>query len=264
MNLQINQEVDKEKIFIFIGYVILSKGNPKYLKSAFSQLSLNYASWHKLADILFQQMPEELTRLCNKASVSQVISTVVDLIPDEYRSIVEDRLGLFIPPYAQVSPEAPENLDENLKVYLKGLDSLLEQISSTTLYNLVWNSIGVKKKIERIDSQTCIDALLLQSPILSQELCHSRSHSFSSPHNANLLMFRKSFHAASPVNDFAAFLTIFLFALFNLFPEDKMDLRLLAELKSLVNEKNLSDPLLTEVILIKDQILAFMKSCCRP
>jgi hypothetical protein len=235
------------------GYVILSKGNPKYFKLCLSQLSLNSMSWRRLADILFQQLPEELSRLRNKASTSQVIDTIIDLIPDEYSSIVEDRLKLFIHPYQQEMSNGPsDSLDENLKRYLKGLDSLLEQISSTALYGFVSNSFGIKQKIERIDSQSACG-----SPVVGEGQLPPLSRSKSV--DVNIQSIRKTIHDSSSVNDFAAFLTIFLFALFNLFPENTLDDRVLSELKALVDEKNLSDPLLTEVRLIKDQILAFME-----
>lgn len=234
------------------GYVILSKG-PKYLKLAFSQLSLNTLSWHRLADILFQQMPDEISGLCNKASASQVIGTIIDLIPDEYSSIVEDRLKLFIYPTQELSPGSTESFDETLNIYLQGLDRLLEQVSSTKLYNLVWNSFGMKKKIQRIDSQVSIRSSCCEGASLAL----SRSQSI--PSDINIQMIRKSIHGSSPVNDFSAFLTIFLFALFDSFPQHKMDDRVLAELKALVEEKSLSDPLLSEVRLIKDQITALME-----
>jgi hypothetical protein len=250
------------------GYVILSKGNPKYLKLCLSQLSLNSLSWNRLSDILFLKLPEELSRLRNAASMSQVIGTIIDLIPDEYSSIVEDRLKLFIHPCHQnISGGTSHTCDDHLKLYLEGLDNLLQQISSTALYKLVWNSFGIKKKIERIDSQTSCGFTSFHSRqgsevsrpdslSRSQSMEHSLSRSKSMEHIQSI---RKSLSVTSPVNDFSAFLTIFLFALFNLFPEDKLDDRVLSELKALVEEKNLSDPLLTEVGLVKDQILAFME-----
>lgn len=234
------------------GYVILSKG-PKYMKLAFSQLSLNTLSWHRLADILFQQMPEKISGLCNKVPVSEVIGIVIDLIPDEYSSIVEDRLKLFVHPSSDSGPVTTDWCDETLSLYLKGLDSLLEQVSSTKLYNLVWNSFGMRKKIERIDSQTS----LRSSCCDKSSFAHSRTLSNNS--DCSIQMIRKSLQNSSQVNDFSAFLTIFLFALFDSFPQDKMDDPVLAELKALVNQETLSDPILTEIRLIKDQIMALME-----
>ena len=243
--------------FNLLGYIILTKGNPRYLKSAYSQLSINFISWPRLANILFQELPETLSN--RKASASQVIETIIDLLPDEYSSIVGDRLGLFIPPYAERCPNNFHTLDEKLNSYLKGLDNLLAQIASTKLYHLVLNSFGMKKKLERIDSQVGNESDFFQIPKLLDALEIHNSPVPNSPRMIGSLRRSISNSHTSQVNDFVAFMTIFLFALFSLFPDDRIDDDALAELKLLVNDTQLPDPLLTEVRLIKDQILSFME-----
>jgi hypothetical protein len=243
------------------GYIILSKGTRLYVKSAFSHLSLNYASWPKLASVLFQDVPDQ-TKKMNSFKVSDFISLVISSIPDEYYSVVEDKLDLFIPPMlqhkSQHSSSSEQTEKETLKSYLEGLDQLLQQVSSTKLYKLVSNSIALKKKIERIDSVSSLEGLV-HSPLLdvTESLGTPRLSALRTSYSR-----RESYASIVPpshkVNDFNAFLTMFMFALFAYFPlfEHVPIPEVSVEMKELFDYRALPEPLCTEVKLLKDQITA--------
>lgn len=297
------------------GYVILSKGSRAYLKSAMSHLSLNTSSWPKLAEIMFRQLPEKCSALPDNYSMSEFLSLVISLIPDEYDSLVEDRLPLFTPSYIQrgldgLPPDSSDLLEsDGLKEYLTGLDKLLEQVSSTSLYHLVSKSFALKRKMERIASMSSLILPLHESrsnsPFPSDinttptfqalervrtssltdrsvdrsPLMESRQNSLSGyppspgiPAVNRLLVFssvlnrRESFAEILPppvnVNEFTAFMTMFLFALFAYHPLiDKLSSSRPKEMRTVFDVSKLPEPLSTEVQLLKDQMFALTECC---
>ena len=257
------------------GYCILSKGKKRALNSAFSQLALNCDSWPQLYKILFQWLPKKALSLPIDSKIEQYISLIISSIPDSYDSIVKDRLPLFLPHLG--SHTANDSEDDNLKEYLKGLDELLNQVSSTRLYSLVNNSLESKKKMERMVSSNQLplstdtpvpmdssstDAL---TPKMASPLLQSRIHS-------DLALFsslnRQSSFAANivttsyQVNDFIAFITIFLFSVFSLDPwyENILSPQISSEMKDILDISKLPHELLHEVNALKEQISALNNS----
>ena len=259
------------------GYAVLSKGNRAYLKSAFSHLSLNFSSWPRLAETLFQDLPEKCSALPPNPPITDFLSLVVSSIPDEFDSIVEDRLSLFTPPFlGKTNALSPTDAadGESLKEYLQGLDKLLQQVSSTKLYQIVSKSLAMKKKLERIDSNPSVYSLFeninVQSPMIDGALIDGvpleirRLRSVSGMSMSRRDSFASIVPPSQNVNDFIAFLTMFLLALFSYYPlYEKVQKTDTQELKVIFDLSHLPEPLSTEVQLLKDQIAALMECCCK-
>eukprot|EP00842_Homolaphlyctis_polyrhiza_P001401 jgi/Hompol1/2261/HPOL_005913-RA len=80
------------------GYIKLSRGKRPFIQSVFSQLAVNFDSWPRLATILFQDLPRQFRNLtAEKHSVQDVISIVIAAIPDDFDSVVDNRISLFLP-----------------------------------------------------------------------------------------------------------------------------------------------------------------------
>lgn len=143
--------------------MILKRGARSYIQSALSQLAVNRESWPRLSNILFKQLPRQFAS-APPASPAQFIDVVVQAIPDEYDSVVENRMPLFVtgPDYqsanisdgqdpmsgqdGQQQPQATRNAHEIVDAYIAGLDDLLHKLSETDLYKLVADSIAAKRK----------------------------------------------------------------------------------------------------------------------
>ncbi|KAJ3061736.1 hypothetical protein HK102_009006, partial [Quaeritorhiza haematococci] len=148
------------------GYVVLSKGKRGYVQGAISQLAVNRDSWPELAQILFKELPTKVRSLSASTTIEEYITLVISSIPDEYYSVVEDRLPLFVTHILQsTGPEenGGATADEQAREYIAGLNELLRQLSQTELYRLIASSVAAKRKIAALEEQIS-NAPLLQQP----------------------------------------------------------------------------------------------------
>ncbi|KAJ3176110.1 hypothetical protein HDU87_005486 [Geranomyces variabilis] len=214
-------------------------------------------SWPGLCDILFKQLPKQFVK-SPPESPAEFIKIVIDHIPDAYDSVVENRLPLFLGPAepgpgvvdpitttssAASSPAASEAFNS----YLRGLDDLLHKLAATPLYRLVDASLSAKKaeakrrvpmgfsKAEPNDTAPAASppTLQLRSTFADSPFTAISSPPMSPRYSLNFAARRSSSNlnptaiASSPsvihpvnhpLNDFTAFLSIFLFALFSYKP----------------------------------------------
>ncbi|KNC99293.1 uncharacterized protein SPPG_05547 [Spizellomyces punctatus DAOM BR117] len=277
------------------GYVILKRGKRSYVQSALSQLAVNRESWPRLSNILFQELPKRFAT-SPPESPAQFISVVVDAIPDEYDSVVENRMPLFVAPFAaddqvltatadgtsvgQCDPHQVgcENVQATLDAYVAGLDDLLHKLAETDLYRFVADSIASKRKMRNreqimamaaaasakaaaalaaqngeptdatteptsstppilkplfIERTSAMSSARISSPPMSPRyaVINATQSCVSSPRLSGIFTPERATSSSSlslslanlhppnhPVNDFTAFLTMFLFALFSYKP----------------------------------------------
>ena len=260
------------------GFVLLSKGSRPFLQSVFSQLAVTSESWPRLSAILFVDMPKRLSVLNEAAtSLSDVISLVIASIPDEYDAVVENRIKLFLPPLmGDGVTEAP--VSDEFCDYIRGLDILLKQIGDTELYRIIFTSMENKSHLNpvqepplNLDVEGNLQAGMRRSSIFqtggdsSRFSVSSGSLTVSQRHHlTRSLSRRESYSALIPpnhqVDDFCAFLCLFLFALcsFNdIFKHLPPNLSL--QMKHVVGIPASSAAIQAEVILLRDQISAFMR-----
>ncbi|KAJ3044005.1 hypothetical protein HDV00_003533 [Rhizophlyctis rosea] len=143
------------------GYILLSRDCRHVTKSALSQLAVNRDSWPHLARSMTKTLPEDLAALPSGkiTTAADFISFVLDHIPDEYSSVVENRLPLFLSPPAEDGSTVPDasvvkenapseqsSSEERMNTYMSDLDTLLHRLSETELYKIIKQSISLKRK----------------------------------------------------------------------------------------------------------------------
>ena len=152
-------------------------------KSALSQLAVNRDSWPTLARILTKTLPEDLaSRQQQHLSPEEFIAIVMDHIPDEYTSVVENRLPLFLAPplegcdTPQLAAAAQQqqqpgsgDADERVQSYLADLDALLHHLSETKLYSVIKQSLSLKRKVQARDKKLELAAAAITAEEESME-----------------------------------------------------------------------------------------------
>jgi hypothetical protein len=222
------------------GYVLLSR-RERSKAHAFCQLGINVDTWSVLDESLSQVIPSALAK-SPQNSVQQFIETIIVGLPDRLDCIVQNRAFLFRPcSQVELGPES----DQAMETYLTGLNVLLSQVSTTELYSLVKNANKVKSRphTPRSSIESLPEALSL-NPELRRSLsslsvgCHA-------------------------IDDYAAFLTLFLFALWKFRPELFQLVPSIANrLGSLFNSDAYTSEILDEVNLLLQQLQAISTSSC--
>ncbi|KAI9092162.1 Phytochelatin synthase-domain-containing protein [Phlyctochytrium arcticum] len=154
------------------GYVILKRGKRSYVQSALSQLAVNRESWPRLSNILFKELPKRFSSQ-PPSSPAHFIQSVIDAIPEEYDSVVENRMPLFVTPVVAddgcggqqilngVVGGAPSDtasacgggeLPPVFDAYVAGLDDLLHKLADTGLYKLVTASLEARRTRRKHES----------------------------------------------------------------------------------------------------------------
>jgi len=170
------------------GYITAYKGSKPYTSSALSQLALNKASWPRLAAALFKDLPTEFRKLPSDAPVEQVIKLVIDHIPEEYDSVVESRMTLFVQnvPFGNASA-SPSEYENEMTMYVQGLDDLLHKVYALPLYHLVKSAVASHCKADGViavkNSMSSMSSIPMNRPTSAYLYSPSASSSLpGSPH----------------------------------------------------------------------------------
>ncbi|KAJ3049566.1 hypothetical protein HK097_009452 [Rhizophlyctis rosea] len=226
------------------GFALLSKDRRHMTKSALTQLAVNLDSWPTLARIWTEALPADLaSRQQEHLTPEQFIAIVLDHIPDQYTNVVENRLSLFLSSPGEIDipatsqqqqPHQPQLLEdgERVQAYLSDLDTLLHQLSETKLYTIIKQSPSLKQKAQAREKKVALAATAIAAEQESREAAalvascadaagctlppNLRHLSRAQSSAVSLLSMHPPEH---PVNDLTAFLTMFLFAAFEYWPE---------------------------------------------
>jgi hypothetical protein len=250
----------------------LSRSRPTIIRHAYSQLNVDGDSWQELNELLFSEIPLKLSALQSDANIFDFFRTIIDTIPVEYESVVENRTLMYSNcDEVQVRPES----DEAIKEYIAGIGGLLASVAKMEIYSIV--SVCSNKKLHmRSSSLERIQSILgKESVALSPaESCCTPSCTTNCAPRKSQLARLMSFSAASgrsslvdllPLRDDVeypiAFMTLFLAAFLRFEPKiytNVANVTLVSKIKSLIDTDNPNCPgdVKNEVQLIQNQIEA--------
>jgi Phytochelatin synthase len=204
------------------GYAVLSKGKEQCVK-CYSQLNVDAQSWKGLHDLLYTQIPKEVQKLSPSATVKDYFTKIVDLIPTDYESVVENRTLMFTENEGTLRPES----DEAIKNYVQGVGTLLLEVSKLKIYRYVDKISQARRKLQTEPSFSPVTAISC-SPMITTLIQRPSLSFLSKPHRSRMASFtsqlssRASVIELLPIRDDvdnqSAFLTIFLLAFLSFCP----------------------------------------------
>jgi hypothetical protein len=209
------------------GYVLLSKAERSTTHS-FCQLGIHVETWKQVSHAVTKTIPD---RLRGVTDVQGFFEGVINGLPTKLDCIVQNRAFLR-------GCGEPRESDEAMTRYLKGLETLLSKVSMTGLYQVV-KRVTKKSKTPYSSMESLPDAFFNRARSLSVECRH--------------------------IDDYAAFMTLFLFTLCK-FQEFRVDVDegLKKEIETLVDLDGVAVEVQDEVGLLLDQLKAISVSSLEP
>ncbi|KAJ2997631.1 hypothetical protein HDV02_005280 [Globomyces sp. JEL0801] len=210
------------------GYMVLRRGQLR--QHGCTRLKVNSESWVDLRTSIFEEFPRVVNQLGDMVTPEIFLKTLIQSIPGlvNFSTVIENHLNLF-------SENEQEHADSSLDQYIESLNELLKELSNTKLY---------KQILELVDH-------------------HSLIRSFINNFSGKSFMDTFPESAISNVNEFVAYLTLFILTLMDYNQNFYQNLK--DPLKSnLVDLFNVESELISqEIHSIRDQFSSLENYCCQ-